>query len=133
MALNKPYEAVFFELCKDWKEITDELFEEGAHYIEAHVAIGLGAIENKQLLDNVEEYRIHFLNGMRKAESHWMKWARDNVSDKNVNTNLYKIMVKRFYEWDKIVDKLELPDNTNEIETQNSSKKFTEKFLSKEN
>ena len=63
---------MFLELRKDWKEVTDKVFDEGGTDVEAFVLLGLSRTDHKSLL-SIEEYADHFDNGMTRSEAWWSR------------------------------------------------------------
>lgn len=131
----KTWEELYFSLQEDWQEKMNECFEEGGYVTEAVLHIGLTGVEHERLFKNCEEYREFIFNGMRISEAHWMKWARENVTNKDVNVQMFKQMMQRFYAWDKIVDKYNTIDDSIEDRTKRGydAEKFEQKYLRKDN
>lgn len=108
---------LFFNLPKNWEEILSEIFMNGGTDIEAHLSLGVSAIDHKVLLA-VDQYNNAFTNGMAISEAFWMKWARQTLTDegtedskpKKIDTKLFELVMKRMFAWDKKLDKIKEKD-----------------------
>lgn len=121
-------EGIFFSLPEDWKEITDQIFEEGGHYTEAFLALGLSAIEHEVVMD-ADEYMEHFCNGMAKSEAYWFRWARENLNNKDANISLFKAAMDRMFNWSKKLDKLKPEDDSKKRFLMSEKEKYKKKYL----
>ena len=125
---RKTGHALFFGLPSGWRETILEVFESGGSDVEAHLAIGVTATEQKILLKN-EDYLLEFENGMAICEAYWMKWARENVSfeSKNVNNKLFEKMMNRLFDWDKRI-KTEEEKGEKKVKKKKDAEEFTKKY-----
>lgn len=134
---------VFFNLPKNWEEIIGEIFENGGTDVEAHLSLGVNALDHKQLL-TIASYSDAFENGMAVSEAWWMKWARDTLTDettvktmddgtvvevkpKKIDTKLFEIFMKRMFAWDKKLDKKK-EDEVEKTEPKKEADKFAKKY-----
>jgi hypothetical protein len=123
-------EGIYFSLPTDWRDTTDAIFEEGGHYTEAFLAIGLNAVEHEVAMD-VEEYMTHFCNGMAKSEAYWMRWfrARVNLPSKEVNTKLFELAMNRMFDWSKKMDKIKPKDESKQKFMESAKEQYKKKYL----
>lgn len=134
---------LFFSLPKNWEEIIQEIFMNGGTDIEAHIALGINALDHKTLL-SIENYNNAFINGMAISEAWWMKWARETLIDeatyettaegvtierkpKKIDTKLFELVMKRMFKWDKKLDKIE-DDGLEKDQPKKDAEKFTKKY-----
>ena len=123
-------EAIFFGLPEYWREITDEIFENGGHYTEAFLAIGLNAVEHEVVMA-IEDYMIHICKGMSKSEAYWMRWFREHVNAeaKTVNTKLFEIAMNRMFNWSKKLDKIKPNDESQKKFIESKKEEYKRKYL----
>jgi hypothetical protein len=128
--LEHSAEGIFFSLPEGWQEITNEIFENGGHYTEAFLAIGLNAIEHEVVMD-IGDYMTHFCNGMAKSEAYWMRWFRENVNQpsKDVNTKLFELAMNRMFDWSKKFDKIKPVDDQKAQFLRSEKEKYKKKYL----
>ena len=134
---------IFFNLPKNWEEILTEVFGNGGTDVEAHLSLGISALEHRQLL-TIDSYNDAFTNGLALSEAWWMKWARDTLTDetrvetmedgttieikpKKIDTKLFEIFMKRVFAWDKKLDKKK-EDEVEKTDTKKEADKFAKKY-----
>lgn len=109
------------DLRDDWKEVTLDLYKEGAADVEVKAALGLTNNAWTTLLMDSAEFRTIIIKGQQMSEAFWYRVGRENLYRKDFQQVLwYRNMQNRFGWRDKAdnttSDRVDEEENFDSIE-----------------